>query len=160
MKVLRYSTETNRVLVRTLTEEELPGARTIDLIESAWIEADILFPLIRGRDLGRYCTDTEEWYQIIPNGHYENVKTEEDFADTYLLAYSYLKNYENILRNRSSYKRYQRHLPFYVIYCVGGYSFNPYKFVWMENNRRQDLSHSFSWAHGFPCLQPGEEKTE
>ena len=132
VKVLRYSAETNRALVRTLTEDELPGARTIDPIKGAWIEADILFPLIRGRDLGRYCIDTEGWYQIIPNGHYENVKTEEDFADTFPLTYSYLKNYEDILRNRSSYKRYQRHLPFYVIYCVGGYSFSPYKVVWME----------------------------
>ena len=132
VKVLRYSADTNRALIRTLTEEELPGARTIDPIKGAWIEADILFPLIRGRDLGRYCIDTEGWYQIIPNGHYENVKTEEEFADTFPLTYSYLKNYEDILRNRSSYKRYQRHLPFYVIYCVGDYSFSPYKVVWME----------------------------
>jgi len=132
VKVLRYSAEKNRALIRTLTEEELPRARVIDPIEGVWIEADILFPLIRGRDVGRYCTRTEGWYQIIPNSHYEKMETEEDFADKYPLAYSYFRNYENILRNRSSYKRYQRHLPFYVIYCVGDYSLSPYKVVWME----------------------------
>ena len=132
VKVLRYSAETKRALIRTLTEEELPRARAIDPVEGAWIEADILFPLIRGRDLGRYCAGTEGWYQIIPNGHYEDVKTEEDFADTYPLAYSYFKNYEDILATRSSYKRYQSHLPFYVIYCIGRYSFSPYKVTWME----------------------------
>ena len=131
VKVVRYSAETNRALIRTLTKEELPRARAIDDIE-AWIEADILFPLIRGRDLGRYCTDTEGWYQIIPNRHYDDVETEEDFADAYPLAYSYFRNYEDILRNRSSYKRYQGSLPFYVIYCVGNYSFAPYKVIWME----------------------------
>lgn len=132
VKVLRYSPDTNRALIRTLTEEELPRARSVDPVDGAWIEADIIYPLMRGRDLGRYCSHTEDWYQIIPNIHYESVDSEEDFADDYPLAYSYFKNYEKILRNRSSYKRYQKHLPFYVIYCVGEYSFSPYKVVWME----------------------------
>lgn len=132
VKVLRYSSETNRALIRTLTEQELPLARPIDPVDGAWIEADLLYPLIRGRDLGRYCTNTKGWYQIIPNRHYENLESEEAFADTYPLAYSYLRNYEDILSNRSSYKRYQRHLPFYVIYCIGHYSFSPYKVAWME----------------------------
>jgi len=132
VKVIKYSADTNRALIRTLTEKELPRARTIDPVDGAWIEADLLYPLIRGRDLGRYCTLTEDWYQIIPNTHYNNLDSEEDFADTYPLAYSYFKNYEGILKNRSTYKRYQKHLPFYVIYCIGDYSFNPFKVVWME----------------------------
>jgi len=132
VKVLKYSKATGRALIRTLTENELPRARTVDPVDGVWIEADLLYPLIRGRDLGRYCTETEGWHQLIPNAHYENVESEEDFADSYPLTYSYLKNYEDILRNRSSYKRYQSHLPFYVVYCVGDYSFRPFKVVWME----------------------------
>jgi len=61
------------------------------------IEADLLYPLIRGRDIGRYCHDTEGWHQLIPNHHYENMDNEEDFADKYPLTYSYMKNYEGIL---------------------------------------------------------------
>ena len=132
VKVLRYSADTNRALIRTLTEKELSRARNVDPVNGAWIESDLLYPLVRGRDTGRYCSHTEGWYQIIPNAHYENVESEENFADTYPLAYSYLKNYEDILSNRSSYKRYQSHLPFYAIYCVGDYSFSPYKVIWME----------------------------
>jgi len=132
LKVLRYSPETGRALVRTLTEEELPRARSVSPVEGAWIEADLLYPLVRGRDVGRFCFTTEGWYQLIPNTHYENVESEEEFADRYPLTYSYLKNYEDILSQRSSYRRYQRHLPFYVIYCIGEYSFLPYKVVWME----------------------------
>ena len=131
VKVLRFAPETNRALIRTLTKEELPKARLIDPVE-AWIEADILFPLIRGRNLGRYCAATEGWYQVIPNCHYDTMQPEEEFADTHPLAYTYLKNYENLLKNRSSYKRYQKHLPFYAIFCVGNYSFAPYKVIWME----------------------------
>jgi hypothetical protein len=101
-------------------------------MNGAWIEGDLLYPLLRGRDVGRYAVESEGWYQLIPNNHYEQVQEEEDFANEYPLTYSYLKNYEELLRNRSSYKRYQRHLPFYVIYCVGHYSFLPHKLVWME----------------------------
>ena len=132
VKVLKYSSSTGRALIRTLTEEELPRARTVDPVDGAWIESDLLYPLIRGRDLGRYCTQTEGWYQLVPNLHYDRVEPEENFADSYPLAYSYFKNYEDILLNRSSYKRYQSHLPFYVIYCVGDYSLDQFKVVWME----------------------------
>ena len=69
---------------------------------------------------------------MIPNAHYSNVETEEAFADRFPLPYSYLKNYEGLLRARASYRRYQSHLPFYVIYCVGDYTFSPHKVVWME----------------------------
>ncbi|MFH1024573.1 MAG: N-6 DNA methylase [Planctomycetota bacterium] len=132
VKVLKYAPETKRALIRTLTTDELAKAREVRQVTGAWIEADLLHPLIRGRDIGRYCCDVEGWHQLIPNRHYEKVDSEEDFADKYPLTYSYLKNYEGILKNRASYKRYQSHLPFYVIYCVGDYSFAPHKVLWME----------------------------
>jgi hypothetical protein len=132
VKVEKYSKATGRALIRTLTEEELPGARLIEPVQGAWIESELLYPLIRGRDLGRFCYQTNGWHQIIPNQHYNEVANEDDFAENYPLAYSYFSNFQNLLLNRSSYKRYQRHLPFYVIYCVGDYTFSPYKVIWME----------------------------
>ncbi len=137
VKVLKYAPETGRALIRTLTTDELPKAREVRPVTGVWIEADLLHPLIRGRDVGRYCYETKGWYQIIPNRHYANVESEEDFADKYTLTYSYLKNYEDILVNRASYRRYQSRLPFYVIYCVGGYSFAPHKVVWLEQQNPQ-----------------------
>ena len=131
IKVLRYSPETGRALIRTLSEEELPRARLVDPVQT-WIEADLLFPLIRGRDVGRYSTATEGWFQIIPNRHYGEVNDEESFGIEYPLAYSYFTRYRDILTRRSSYRRYQRNLPFYVIFCVGKYSFMGHKVVWME----------------------------
>lgn len=103
-----------------------------DPAEGVWIEADLLYPLVRGRDLGRYCVSSDGWHQIIPNQHYENVETEEEFAEQYPLAYSYFSNYRDLLVRRSTYRRYQKHLPFYVIYCVGEYSFRKWKVAWME----------------------------
>lgn len=132
VKVERYSAGNNRALVRTLGEDELPIAKLIDPVEGAWIEADLLHPLIRGRDLGRYCIETDQWHQIVPNQHYEEVASEEDFAERYPCAYSYLANYRELLLARSTYRRYQKHLPFYAIYCVGSYTFRKWKVAWME----------------------------
>jgi SAM-dependent methyltransferase len=132
VKVERYSAGNNRALVRTLREDELPIAKLIDPVEGAWIEADLLHPLIRGRDLGRYCIETDQWYQIVPNQHYEEVASEQDFAERYPCAYSYLANYRELLLARSTYRRYQKHLPFYAIYCVGSYTFRKWKVAWME----------------------------
>lgn len=132
VKVEKYSSETNRALIRTLRKEEFPKAQEVDPVNGAWIEADLLFPLIRGRDLGRYSYQTDQWHQIIPNAHYEKVDSEEDFAEKYPCACSYFSNYRDLLVKRSTYKRYQKHLPFYVIYCVGDYSFRKWKVAWME----------------------------
>jgi N-6 DNA Methylase len=132
VKVEKYSAATDRALIRTLTPAELTKAAKIDPVEGAWIEAELLHPLVRGRDAGRYATRTDGWYQIIPNRHYEEVESEEDFAEKYPCAYSYFSNYRDLLVKRSTYRRYQKHLPFYVIYCVGAYSFARWKVVWME----------------------------
>lgn len=132
VKVEKYSKATNRALIRTLTEEELKRAQPINPVEGVWIEAELLHPLIRGRNLGKYCFDTEGWYQIIPNKHYSIVDKEDDFADKYPLTYSYFCNYEDLLLKRSTHRRYQSGLPFYVIYCVGDYTFSKYKVIWME----------------------------
>lgn len=139
VKVEKYSPETNRALIRTLRTDELTKAQSIDPVDGIWMEAELLFPLIRGRDLGRYCTATEGWHQIIPNDHYEEVSTEEEFAERYPCAYSYFSNYREKLLNRSTYKRYQKHLPFYVIYCVGPYSFRQWKVAWMEQQNPSEF---------------------
>ncbi|HET7062618.1 MAG TPA: N-6 DNA methylase [Nitrosospira sp.] len=132
VKVEKYASETNRALIRTLTVDEFSGATEIEPTKAAWIEADLLHPLIRGRDLGRYCFETDQWYQIIPNTHYENVDDEETFAATRPLAFAYFSKYKELLLKRSTYRRFQKHLPFYVIYCVGDYSFKKWKVAWME----------------------------
>jgi hypothetical protein len=141
VRVDKYSPETNRALVHTLTKKELPGARMVEPTQGAWIEADILFPLLRGRDVGRYCAKSQGWYQIIPNRHYAKFETEDEFADAYPATYSYLMNYADLLPERSTYKRYQRKLglPIYSIYCVGDYSFNSYKVVWLEQQNPKNF---------------------
>ncbi|WP_441000757.1 N-6 DNA methylase [Fodinibius sp. SL11] len=132
VKVEKYSSETNKALIRTFTEDEYPRAKKVNSTDGFWIEADLLYPLIRGRNVGRYSHEVKGWYQIIPNDHYSNMLDEVEFASKYPQAYKYFNRNKDLLLKRSSYRRYQDHLPFYSIYCIGDYSFSPYKVVWLE----------------------------
>jgi hypothetical protein len=75
---------------------------------------------------------TEGWCQLVPNRHYSDVESEEQFAERFPCAYSYFSGYRELLVKRATFRRYQNTLPFYVIYCVGEYTFAPFKVVWME----------------------------
>jgi hypothetical protein len=132
LKVEGYSPELKRAKVRTLTAKEMGRATMYEPVSGTWIESDLLYPLLRGRDCGRFCAMPCGWYLLAPNSHYENMPSETEFAARFPLAYTYLNKYREDLKNRSSYKRYQSHLPFYAIFCVGEYAFSPFKVVWME----------------------------
>lgn len=154
VKVEKYSPVTNRALIRTLREDELPRARLVEPTEGAWIEADVLFPLLRGRETGRYSLGMAGWYQIIPNRHYREFESAEEFADKYPAAYSYLMNYVDLLRDRSTYKRYSSRLPPYAIFCIGNYSFAPHKVVWMEQQNPQRFRASVVAGVGDEAIIP------
>ncbi|MBN1318255.1 MAG: hypothetical protein JXA42_22430, partial [Anaerolineales bacterium] len=132
VKVEKYAPETNRALIRTLGEDEYPRARVVEPTHGAWIEADLLFPLLRGNEVCRYSYEMTGWHQIIPNSHYRDFESEDEFSEKYPAAYSYFLNYRDLLLARSTFRRYSSQLPFYSVFCVGDYSFSPYKVVWLE----------------------------
>jgi hypothetical protein len=132
VKVLKYSEDTNRALIQTLTTSELGKAREIDGSGVTWIEADLLFPLIRGRDVDSFNHNTKNWYQIIPNNHYTDILDENIFKQRFTATYEYLYKYNALLLQRSTYRRYLSRSPFYSIYCIGEYSFKKFKVVWPE----------------------------
>ncbi len=137
VKILAHDKITRRVRIRSLTEEELPRARTKDILttQGYWIEEDLVYPLMRGRDLGRYCFATDEWHVLVPNLHYEAMEGEAEFRRLYPLAYRYFARNRVVLAQRSTYRRYLRKKPFYAIYDIGEYTFSPFKVVWMEQQK-------------------------
>lgn len=134
VKVVSYDHRHDLAKICTLNVEELGGARTEGIAGTSgkWVESELLHPLIRGRDIGRFCYSLKGLHIIVPNEHYEAVAKEQVFKRKYPKAYSYFKQNETLLKKRSSYKRYQSHLPFYVIYDVGPYTFSRFKVIWME----------------------------
>ncbi|MBM4033160.1 MAG: hypothetical protein FJ291_15445 [Planctomycetes bacterium] len=134
VKVLAYDADRDLAKIRTLSQAELGGAKSEGIVTTAgmWIEAGLLYPLIRGRDLGRFCYATAGWHILVPNEHYDHMEEAREFRARCPRAYEYLQRNEVPLRNRSSYRRYQRHRPFYAIYDVGPYTFSHFKVAWME----------------------------
>lgn len=132
VKLLGHDPVHRRARIRTLREEELAGAKKVDGTAGFWIENSLLYPLIRGRDVGRYCYSYSGLYIIVPNLHYEEMETEQEFRQHYPRAYEYFSRNRDLLLKRSTYRRYQRGRPFYAIYDVGAYTFSSYKVVWLE----------------------------
>ena len=107
----------------------------------AVIEKDLLYPLLRGRDVKRWRAKPSAHILIthLP-GMRLNAIPEEEMKTQYPKTYLYLKRFEKALRERAALKRYfakkERNGrtietgPFYSMFDVGDYTFAPYKVVW------------------------------
>lgn len=105
--------------------------REVESIQMA-IEPDILYPLLRGRDVKRWHAEPSAHTLVthLP-GMRLNAITENEIKTDYPKTYLYLKRFETVLRERAAYRRYFRSdAPFYSMFDVGDYTFAPYKVVW------------------------------
>jgi hypothetical protein len=120
------------VLVRMITE----GAKTeIPPPHQHTIEPDLLYPLLRGRDVKRWSATPEPNHMfLVTQDPAKRVGIlEEVMREAYPRTYAYLERYEDVLRQRAAYERYfQPQDPFYSMFNVGEYTFAPYKVVWRE----------------------------
>ena len=95
------------------------------------VEPDLVYPLVRGRDVKRWYVEYKDRYIIIP--HDPNTSKplpENDLKIKYPYTYNYLNKYRSELENRSIHKLWGRGNPFYSVYTIGLYTFTPYKVVW------------------------------
>lgn len=95
------------------------------------IEADLLYPLLRGRDVKKWYAQPSAYILMVQDPEKRRGVDESEMQLDYPRAWSYLKRFEPILRERAAYKRYFREdAPFYSMFDVGTYTFAPYKVVW------------------------------
>jgi len=107
------------------------------------IEPDLIYPLLRGKDVKRWSAEPSAHIIIthLP-GMRLNAIDEVDMKTKYPKTYLYLKRFEKVLRDRAAFKRYFTRKdkrgkiyetgPFYSMFDVGDYTFSPYKVVWRE----------------------------
>jgi len=115
------------VLVANITK----GAkRQVESVQIA-IEPDLLYPLLRGRDVKRWQAEPSAYIILTHEfGMGLNAIPENEMKTRYPKTYQYLKRFEGVLRERAAYKRYFRpEAPFYSMFDVGDYTFAPYKVV-------------------------------
>jgi len=113
--------------------------RKVDSTQAA-IELDILYPLLRGRDVKRWRAEPSAHIIMAQDPVRRRGIQEDEMKGRYPKTYLYLKRFEDLLRQRSAFKRYFTRKdksgrtvetgPFYSMFNVGDYTFAPYKVVW------------------------------
>jgi hypothetical protein len=124
------------VLVRNLTQgakREVP-----EVVEA--VEPDLLYPLLRGRDVQRWKAEPSACILMVQDPEKRRGYSEEWLQENYPRTYGYLKRFEEVLRKRAAFKRYFTRKdknnrivetgPFYSMFDVGPYTFAPWKVVW------------------------------
>jgi hypothetical protein len=122
-----------------LRVRNMPDAAKIAVPQvEALIEPEFVFPFLRGRDVARW--------QAIPSVHILVVQDPQrrmGYAENWLQAkypytYAYLSQFESLLRQRPTLKRYfKADAPFYSMFDVGDYTFAPYKVLWHGFGKRK-----------------------
>lgn len=97
---------------------------------SVEIEANLVYPLLRGREIERWYS-SPKIYIIVS----QNPKTRTGYDENWMKknlpkTWEYFINFESILVERSGYKKYLDGESFYSIYNVSESTLSPYKVVW------------------------------
>ncbi len=106
----------------------------------AAVEPDLIYPLLRGRDVKRWTAEPSSHIIMAQDPVRRRGIQEDEMKVRYPKTYLYLKRFEDVLRQRSAFKRYFTRKDksgrtvetgtFYSMFNVGDYTFAPYKVVW------------------------------
>ena len=119
------------LVVANLTE----GTRLeVDAVREA-LEPDLVYPLLRGRDVTRWRAEASAFILVphdpaTPNRAYPQESLQRDLPRTY----GYLRRFEAALRGRSGYRQIlsRRESEFYGLMDIDHYTFAPWKVIWRE----------------------------
>ena len=101
------------------------GQRTL------WVESDTLYPVLRGKDSGRWNFNVK-LYQILLYNKNTGKPLLDMEATSYPNAFKYFQipEYKKLLSRRGIYTKLLVGSPIYACYDIGAYSFAKHKVVW------------------------------
>ncbi len=124
------------------------GKKDIGPVKTAWVEPNLLYPLVKGAGDFESCylklnnpSNTDPiLYTFVTNRGIDKT----DFASIEAAmnapalekTKAWFAGYKTLLNDRSTYRRQLNGTPFYSIYNVGDYTFQPWKVVWPEMSSR------------------------
>jgi hypothetical protein len=99
--------------------------------ETADIEQNLVFPLVRGRDITRWHSDPK-LFIILPQSLDNPAKAIPEYIlkESHPKAYKYFLKHKLFLKNRKGYIKFLSNEPFYSIFDIGPYTFSKYKVAW------------------------------
>ncbi len=100
----------------------------------ATIEADLVYPLLRGRSIARWRYESAGHVLIVQDPKTQRGYPEEWMQETHPLTWVYLKKFEALLRERKGFKKFfnPEKDPFYSMYAVTEHTFARHKVLWMD----------------------------
>ncbi len=119
------------------------GKADVDLVEAV-VEPDLLYPLLRWRDIGRYAARPGLYILLAQDCSTRTGIDEALMREKYPRTLEYLRRFQPCLNRRAAYRRYQEGRPFYSMYNVGPYTTAPIKVVWRRMDRRMNAAVAIS----------------
>ncbi len=118
------------LIVSNITEN---AKRKVNQLSAA-VEEELVYPGLRGKDVGRWVARSEI-HMIVTHKPGMRLKAvpEAEMQRGYPKTWHYLKGFEPILRRSGIYRRFFKESdPFYSVFNIGDYTFAPFKVVWRE----------------------------
>lgn len=111
------------------------------------IEKEHVFPLMRGRGLKPFQATLDPDFKIIVPQR--GMHGDPSLPLAAPRTHQYFTAFEDHLRTRGSYRRYQQGQPYWSTWSTGPYTFSPYKVLWQEMR-----GHRFCAAYLAPVHDP------
>lgn len=114
------------------------GRKDIGAAKTAWVEADLLYPLIKGASDFEPCylSPKEELFTFVPNVGIRKAdyQAASDVVDILPNTRKYFRSFQRLLEDRSTWRGRMRlqNAPNFAIYNVGAFTFKPWKVIWAE----------------------------
>jgi hypothetical protein len=98
------------------------------------LEGDLIYPLLRGRSMGRWWSKSKEHVLVVQDPKTQAGYPADWLQRTHPLTWAYLKKFERLLLERKSFRKFAdpEKDPFYTMYSVAHYTFRPHKVAWMD----------------------------
>ena len=116
-----------------LVMENLPelGKRDIKKVDNFSLESDLVYPGVRGKDIGRWQATPEICVLVVQDPDTREGYPESRMKNQWPETYKYLQQFEAPLRTRAAFiKYYEPSDPFYSQFNISSYTFKPHKVVW------------------------------
>ena len=130
------------------------GKQPLPVIE-AEIESELLYPLLRWRDVDRFSAIPSTWSIIVQDPATRTGLPLEIMQAKYPKTLAFLRKFETQLRNRAAYRKYLPDAPFYSMYNISRETFAPIKVVWrrMDTRIRAAVVQPFEASHDLMFAQ-------
>jgi hypothetical protein len=128
-EVLARGKDGKKLLVRNITS----GNKRSVPAQEAWLESDLIYPVLRGRNISPWRGVPEEWILLT---HQEGKKLQaippEELASDYPNTFAYLESFAPILYQRRTQvvRKLMEKGFYYSLFGIGDYTFTPFKVVW------------------------------